>query len=191
MTIGLDINFDHVMPSETVENQIREQAARLDRFDRAVTGCRVAVRTAHRRGHKNLVEVHVTTDLRGRQIFAEDVIEEPRAAHDVSLVGAVRRAFDRTVRQIESTLASRDRGEGAPAPEGPRIGRVVRLDAGLGQGFIETGSGPDLFFSQAVVENDDFDALAEGQSVQYRPADVTDSVYGPQAAMVRAARRER
>ena len=51
-----------------------------------------------------------------------------------------------------------------------------------GFGFIDAGSGEDLFFHMSAVENGQFDDLREGQKVTYT---VGEGPKGPRAESVR------
>jgi cold shock protein len=52
-----------------------------------------------------------------------------------------------------------------------------------GFGFIEDGSGTDMFFHSSAVEGQGFDALREGQKVTYEAG---QGPKGPRAENVRA-----
>lgn len=65
-------------------------------------------------------------------------------------------------------------------------GKVKRLVADRGFGFIETGRGDDLFFHHSEVQQATIEQLAEGQQVEY---EVGQGRKGPCATQVRVAVR--
>ena len=46
-------------------------------------------------------------------------------------------------------------------------GTIKKLMSGKGFGFIERGSGTDLFFHSSEVKGSSFDQLQEGQTVEF------------------------
>jgi len=65
-------------------------------------------------------------------------------------------------------------------------GTIKKLVGDRGFGFIQTEDGSDIFFHRSQVENDAFDTLREGQSVNYEKG--TDPRRGkPQAEKVSPA----
>ena len=60
-------------------------------------------------------------------------------------------------------------------------GTIKRLSE-KGFGFIEDGSGKDMFFHSSAVEGTTFEQMTEGQRVSYN---IGDSPKGPRAENVR------
>ncbi len=60
-------------------------------------------------------------------------------------------------------------------------GTIKRL-TDKGFGFIETGTGKDMFFHMSSLEGVDYDSLREGQRVSYTPG---EGPKGPRAENVR------
>jgi len=46
-------------------------------------------------------------------------------------------------------------------------GKIVKLVHGRGFGFIQTASQLDLFFHRAALDGVDFEALSEGEAVEF------------------------
>ena len=80
---------------------------------------------------------------------------------------AVRNAFDAARRQLEET--ARVRRVEVKRHEPPSVGRVARLFAEQGYGFIETLDHPsrELYFHRNSLPADDFNALKPGQKVRF------------------------
>lgn len=66
-------------------------------------------------------------------------------------------------------------------------GTIKKLVKDRGFGFISTSQGGDIFFHVSAVADNGFDALQEGQSVQYDVATDDGRGKGPRAANVRPA----
>lgn len=60
-------------------------------------------------------------------------------------------------------------------------GRVKWFNAQKGFGFIETGSGTDVFVHFSAIEGSGFKSLSEGDEVRF---EITQGAKGPQAVSV-------
>lgn len=180
MELPLQITFREMPPSPAVEANIREKAARLDRFSEHIMACRVVVEAPHRH-HRRGKLYHVRVDLTvpGGELV---VSREPAAHHaheDVYV--AIRDAFDATVRQLEDYVR-RQRCQ-TKLHEAPLYGRVTRMMPAENHGFIETSDGREVYFHRNSVLGDGFDRLEVGDEVRFAE-EVGDE--GPQASTVRA-----
>ncbi|RPI08073.1 MAG: cold shock domain-containing protein [Zetaproteobacteria bacterium] len=63
-------------------------------------------------------------------------------------------------------------------------GTVKKLVRERGFGFIQGSDGVELFFHRSALQGEGFDALAEGQAVEF---DVEKGDKGPRAAHLKAA----
>jgi CspA family cold shock protein len=64
-------------------------------------------------------------------------------------------------------------------------GKIKKLVHDKGFGFIQTESGPDIFFHHSTVADEGFDNLTEGQRVEYEVEQGQSSGgKGPRAASV-------
>jgi ribosomal subunit interface protein len=181
MQVPLEITFRNVPPSPAIEAAIREKAAKLEAFHDRITSARVVVETPHRQHRKGKL-FHVRIDLRvpGQELV---VSREPTAHHafeDVYV--AIRDAFDAAKRQLED-CARETRGS-VKTHEEPPEGRVARLHADEGYGFIETPDGREIYFHRHSVVGGDFDRLRFGDRVRF-----TEELgeHGPQASTVHVA----
>jgi len=84
-----------------------------------------------------------------------------------------------------STRRGRGRRRSAPAPSGPKVkGRIKKMVRDRGFGFIRGDDGKEVFFHRSGLGGADYDALSEGDIVEYN---VQESPRGPRAENVRAA----
>lgn len=180
MAFPLKIDFQNMDPSEYVAARIRNRAEKLSRVCDRVIGCHVTVQAPHRRHRKgNAYRVRIVTNLPGGSVVVGRDPGNQDARADIYV--AIRDAFDALERQLASR-ARRRRGE-VKAHSGSETGRVSRLFAAKGYGFIELADGEEIYFHCNAVEGGRFPTLAEGQGVRIVIAE-TESEFGPQATYV-------
>jgi cold shock CspA family protein len=97
---------------------------------------------------------------------------------------AVRDAFDAAKRQLED-YGRRQRGD-IKAHTPVLHGRIVRLMADEGYGFIETPEGEELYFHRDNLAENNFEKLEEGSEVKFLE-DIAGE--GLQAKRISAAKR--
>ena len=182
METPLQISFRDMEPSPAVEADIRAKAAKLDRvFDRIVSA-RVVVAQRNRHQHKGkLYAVNIVLRVPGREIVVDRAGPQDHAHEDVYV--AIRDSFDAATRQLEDHVRVA-RGD-VKAHAVPDHGRVARLFADEGYGFIETSDGRELYFSRDNVAYPTFDDLAPGTEVQFIEAWAAE---GAQAKRVSAGK---
>jgi cold shock CspA family protein len=141
------------------------------------------VERPHRQHHKGTL-FHVRIDLRvpGRELVVNRDPTEHHAHEDVYV--AIRDAFDAARRQLEDH--AREMRGGVKSHEPTPQGRVARLHAQQGFGFIETPAGRELYFHANSVIDGTFDALRVGDEVRFSEE---AGERGPQASTVHLARR--
>jgi ribosomal subunit interface protein len=175
----LEIRFQQMDPSPAVEARIREKAADLERFSDRITSCRVVVEQEHRHHHKgNLFRVRLDIGMPGKEVAVTRTGPQDHAHEDVYV--AIRDAFDAAVRRLEDRVRVR-RGK-VKQHEAPLLGRVVRLFADDGFGFVETEAG-EVYFHRNSVVDDGFDRLEVGAEVRLTVAE-SESPEGWQATTV-------
>lgn len=181
MTIPIKITFRNLDPSPALETRIREHAEKLEHFDPRIHWCNVAVEAVDKHKHKGrLYRISLNLGLPGKtiQINRRD---RNKAAHEDIYV-AIRDSFSAAVRQVEDY--ARIRRSEVKTHEAPPHGKVVRLFAEEGYGFIETSSGKEVYFHRNSVVNDAFDSLAVDSEVRLEVA-YGESEKGPQATTVK------
>ena len=78
----------------------------------------------------------------------------------------------------------RGRRAGAPMPSGPKVkGRIKKLVRDRGFGFVRGDDGKEVFFHRSGLGSTDYDALSEGDVVEYV---VQEGPRGARAENVRA-----
>ena len=63
-------------------------------------------------------------------------------------------------------------------------GKIKKIVADKGFGFISTDDGKDVFFHHSAVADRQFDNLSEGQQVEYAIGQGGDGGKGPRASAV-------
>ncbi|HSN21810.1 MAG TPA: HPF/RaiA family ribosome-associated protein [Usitatibacter sp.] len=160
METPLQITIQNVPRSDALEARIRESAAKLELFHPRITSCRVAVDELQKHPHQGRqFRVRVEVHAPGR----EHVVATLQHHEDVYV--ALRDAFDAARRQLQDEVREA-RGDVKRHAE-PRHGRVARLDAEQGFGFIETDEGDEVYFSRENVVSPSFDRLEPGTEVQF------------------------
>lgn len=177
MQVPLQITMHSVAHSEALEAEIRERVAKLEQFYPRMISCRVTVEESsrhHRQGRQFTLRLDVRVP--GREIVVT-------RDHHEDVYVALRDAFDAARRQLEDVLREQ-RGD-VKVHAQPQHGRVARILADEGYGFIETADGRELYFSRVNVVHPDFDRLEPGTPVQFIE-EMADE--GPQAKRVSAGK---
>jgi cold shock CspA family protein/ribosome-associated translation inhibitor RaiA len=179
MQLPLQVTFRNMEPSAAVEAEVRDRAEQLDTLFDRITSCRVAVEAPHRHHHKgNLFHVRIDITVPGREL----VVGRSPAAHHAheDVYVAIRDAFRAAARQLEDH-ARLVRGE-VKTHAVPAQGRVARLFADQGYGFIETCDGDEIYFHRNSVVEHAFDRLDVGSEVRVV---TTEGETGTQAKTVK------
>jgi ribosomal subunit interface protein len=173
MQVPLQITLRHMRASDALEARIREQAAKLEAFHPHVISCRVTVEELDKHQHQGRqFQVRIDARVPGREIAAN-------RDHHEDVYVALRDAFAAVTRQLEEDIREK-RGD-VKLHAIPQHGRVARLLADEGYGFIATPDGRELYFSRANVVHPDFKDLAVGTEVQFIEEAAAE---GPQAKRV-------
>jgi ribosomal subunit interface protein len=178
MQIPLEIRFQNIDRSPTVEAAVREAAAKLEQFADTIMSCRVTVEGPHKRHQQgNLFAVHVDVRYAGGEVVAS---REPSAHHaheDVYV--AVRDAFKAARRQLQDRVRVQ-RGDVKPRAVEPH-GKILSLDPARDCGLIETSDKREIYFHRNSVLNASFDKLEPGVEVRFSEERGDE---GPQASTV-------
>jgi len=178
MEIPLEVTFRNTSGSQALEANVREHAARLDRYFDQIMRCRVMVEAGHHHHHKgNLYHVRIDITVPGNEIV---VSREPAGHHaheDVYV--AIRDAFDAARRRLEDH-ARRIRHD-VKYHEPPQHGRIREIVPAADYGVIETPEGRELTFWRTSVVQGAFDKLEVGDEVTFSEA---QGEQGPVASTV-------
>jgi cold shock CspA family protein/ribosome-associated translation inhibitor RaiA len=203
MEIPLQITFRNMPPSGTIENNIREKAAKLESLYGHIMSCRVILEAPHRHHHKGKAyQVRIDLTVPGGELVINrapkrldaaklrlpaerDLTEthEPgkHAAHEDIYV-AIRDAFNAAGRKLQD-YARRRRGK-VKLHEPASVARVTKLFPAEDYGFLESADGREIYFHRNSVLQPGFDRLEEGTEV-YFAEELGEK--GPQASTVRIA----
>jgi len=167
MDVPLEISFHELDPSEALEAEIRERAARLGKLYPRLTRCRVSVEAPHRQHRKgNLLEVHIELGVPGGSLA---VTREPHRAREKyanpDAYQMVRDAFDAAERRL---LDYKRQINGEVKAHEPFFhGEVTAVHAERDHGFIRTNTGDQLYFHRNSLMDGALDKLAPGTQVHY------------------------
>ena len=79
MQIPLQVTFRNMERSETIEEDVRQHALKLEEFSDRITSCRVVVEAPHHHHHQgNLYHVRVLVNVSRRELVVD---REPDAHH--------------------------------------------------------------------------------------------------------------
>ncbi len=165
----LEIAFHNVEPSDTLEAEIRERFAKLEKLYDRLTSCRVSVEGLHKQHRTgNVYEVHIELRVPGEDVV---VSREPHHARerytDPDVNVALRDAFKTAERRL-TEFKRKQRGE-VKAHEDDALfaGQVSQLYPNEDHGFLLTHEGTQLYFHRNSLVQRDFDALQVGDRVHF------------------------
>jgi cold shock CspA family protein/ribosome-associated translation inhibitor RaiA len=206
MNIPLQITFRNMTPSEAIEANIREKAAKLDTFYERIMGCRVTVEAPHRhqrKGKAYVVRIDLTVPggelvinrapkrVAGVKTIAKGDETVPTVSHEPSKHGAhedvyvaIRDAFNAAGRRLQDY--ARRHGGTVKLHEAAKVARVSKLFPGERYGFLETDDGREIYFHGNSVLQPGYERLDVGTEVYFAEE---SGEKGPQASRVRAIGR--
>jgi cold shock CspA family protein/ribosome-associated translation inhibitor RaiA len=180
MAMNVEASFWGMQTSLSAEAQLRERAAELEQFSDRICACRVMLEATHRH-HRSGTIYCVSADLAlpGGKIVANREPGKDHAREDMHV--AIRDAFDAARRRLQD---HRRRMEGE-VKEHPAAttGRIVRLFADRGYGFLVTDAGDEVYLHRNCVNGGGFDSLTVGDHVRY-VLDTGEGDNGPPASAV-------
>ena len=100
MQIPLQITYRDMEPSDAVEANIREKAAKIEHFAENITSCRVTVEAPHKHHHKGrLFAIKLDITVPGEEIVVSRSPDQDHSHEDIYV--AIRDAFNAARRQLE------------------------------------------------------------------------------------------
>ena len=167
MDTPLEIAFDNMEPSATLDAKIRDRVERLHRYFNHINSVHVTVSVPHRNPAERSREYHVRIEVRvpDKELVVSRDPGDRRAHFDAEI--AVRDSFEAMEKQLEAH-SQKVRGEVKTHLAQPQ-GRVARIFHD--HGFVATA----------------FDELGTGAPVELAIAE-DESPVGPQATTVRPIR---
>jgi len=201
MKLPLQVTFRNVPSSESAEQWIRDEAAKLETFHSRIMACRVMVEIPHarrRRGTPYHVRIDLTVPGGELVVRHEPTLSKRLRQHDgVQLTKrleldrphkdlrlAIHDAFQAAGRRL-ADYARRHSGR-VKTHEPTLEGRVSRLVAEKGYGFLRTSDGREVYFHENSVLNRGFQRMGIGTRVIFSEE---QGDKGPQASTVRITSR--
>lgn len=179
MQTPLQITFRGIAPSEPIESYVRTRADKLERFFDRITGCHVMIETPHRhKRHGHHYRIRIDLVVPGDELVVKRDPAERKDQED--LYASIDAAFDDAQRILEDHVRLQ-RGDVKPREAPSRHGRVSKLFAYEGYGFLATPEGEEIYFHKNSVLHHAFDRLAIGTRVRF-VEEAGDQ--GPQASTV-------
>jgi cold shock CspA family protein/ribosome-associated translation inhibitor RaiA len=166
MQVPLEVSYRGVEKSDELEMLIREKMAKLERLNRRITSCAIAVESPqeHQRSGSGY---RVRIDLRvppGHELVATREPSNGQRRDSVHTV--IRDCFEALRRQLEE-LSDKQRGDVKRHPAQEVQAFVYRIFPEEGYGFIMTSEGREVYFHRNAVLHGDFDRLEVGVGVSY------------------------
>jgi cold shock CspA family protein/ribosome-associated translation inhibitor RaiA len=177
MQTPLQITAHDLTLADAVETDIREKAAKLERYYPRLISCHVVVGAPVRSAHASLSQTgryHVSIDL---TVPGAELVVTRQENEELQV--AMRDAFNAAQRRVRD-YARRQRGE-VRTLETPPHAVVSQLFAAEGYGFLSTPDGREIYFHRNSVLAPGFDQLAIGTEVRFAE-ELGDK--GPQASTV-------
>lgn len=164
MQLPLQIAYQNLPGSPSLDARIRDKAERLDEFCDHIMGCRVVVEVPHKHhAHGNQYQVRIDITVPGEEIVISREPPERVQYRDIEV--ALRDAFDAAARQMEDYVR-RTRGF-TKAHAGALHAKVSKLFPEEGYGFLETPDGKEVYFHRHSVLHEGFGRLQIGTEVTF------------------------
>ena len=181
MQLPLEVTFRGMDHSDAVEADVRRQAEKLEHHFGRIVSCRVVIEAPHRHSRKGwLYRVSVDLKIPGHEIAVTNAGPENHAHEDMHV--AVRDVFDAVRRQLQDFAR---RGQGSiKAKETPMHGKIARLFADEGYGFISASDGGEVYFHRNAVADGGFESLKRDDEVRFVVAE-KEGEKGIQASTVK------
>lgn len=184
----IEIAFQHIEPSSSIEEEIRGKVAKLERLYDRITSCRVRINRPARNARDTLPPVvHIEMGIPGGKdlIVSHEPERLQRRYQTPDIRNAINDAFAIAERQLLDLKNQRTRRtkQMHHDDENQFLGQVTELEPEADHGFILTKEGGLLYFHRNSVLNGGFDKLRDGDEVLY-VEDIGDT--GPIATKLRA-----
>jgi ribosome-associated translation inhibitor RaiA/cold shock CspA family protein len=178
------ITFKNIQSSEAMEALIEKRLGRLERFHPVIISARVVVEVPHKSpgSGKNPIGLTVEVEVPGRKLVAKGE-EESRETKNGNAELVVGRVFTAMERQLEDEHKIRQRRV-KMVEEPVEAGKIAQLFREQRYGFVESGGGADLYFTENALQGLEFDELEVGMMVAITAAH-DEGPMGPQARSVR------
>jgi ribosome-associated translation inhibitor RaiA len=176
MQIEPEVSFQNVEHSAAVEQNIRERIGQLEQFHPHLIACRVVVDAPHHDKNKgNLYEIRIDMSVPGDDLAVSRHTGINHAHEDIYV--AIRDAFDAARRLLEDRSRQMDAYRTKRHPE-VQHGKVVRLFADDGYGFIETPDGREVYFQRDSLTGEFWNRLKVGSNLRFKEMEGDKGPFG-------------
>jgi len=196
MLLPVQVTFRNMKEEAGLEQMVREEAGKLERFYDRITSCRVVVERPQRAPSSKLYHVRIDLGLPGGELVVkhtpslhaslQDVdVGKSREEAEAVLVHksperAIREAFHEMTRRLQDYKRKQ---EESPKPSHKMAeGAVKEIFPEEGYGFLETADDRQVYFNQASVLDGHFTQLRVGAHVRFAEE---MGEKGPQASTVK------
>jgi ribosomal subunit interface protein len=165
MLLPMQCTFRGMAPSVAIEAHVRKQAAKLDRFFDRIMHCHVVIHASHHHRHGKRYRVSIDLTVPHHELAVARTPEQTRFLQDAhAAVDAAFHEAERRLDELEQRMRGhvKDRGR-HKAP----TGRVTKVFADRGFGFLETNEGEEIYFHKNSVLREAFSHLVPGALVRY------------------------
>jgi cold shock CspA family protein/ribosome-associated translation inhibitor RaiA len=167
MQTPLEIAFHNLQPSPSLETEIRERVAKLERIYDRLVGCRVSVEGLHKQHRTgNIYEVHIEMQVPGPDLVVSRTPHKPKERYaNPDVRTSLRDAFEAAERQLKDFKAQQ-RGD-VKMHEPLFLGQISEIDPKGEYGFLLTKEGAQLYFHRNSVLDNGYEKLRRGTPVHY------------------------
>jgi cold shock CspA family protein len=166
MRVPLEISFHGLSRSESLEQLVREDAAKLEKVCDDLVSCRVGIKLDQKsRNTANPYKIRIEMRFPPNNNLAVTHKSGIKEAAD-DLPTAVKNAFKSAHRRLKQAV-EKQQGDRKSHPQQAMAALVVKIFSDEGYGFIRSEDGEEIYFHRNSVLNDDFDRLEPGTGVSY------------------------
>ena len=189
MQVPLEIAFRNIVPSESVESDIRDHVHRLERIYGRMTTCRVRVDQRNQNANETIPPVvHIEISVPGHKeiVIAHESDRLQRKYQSPDLRNAINEAFriaERRLSKYKDKLTDHGVAERGHEAAHEFRGQIAELTPERDFGYVMTKEGGLLYFHRNSIISGDFDHLRRGDEVTYVQQ---DGDTGPTAAKIRS-----
>lgn len=162
----LEISFHGLESSESIEQIIQNDAAKLERVCDRLISCRVGVKLDQKSSNTSN-PFKITIEMRvppGHNLVVTNKSGVKEAADD--LPAAIKNTFKSAHRRLKQ-LVEKQQGAKKSHPQQEITGIITKIFSAEGYGFLRTIDGEEVYFHRNSIVNDEFDRLEPGTGVSY------------------------
>lgn len=166
MRIPLEISFHGLSRSESLEELIRKDAAKLERVCDDLISCRVGIKL-NQKSQNTANHFKIRIEMRfppNKSVVVTHKSGIKEKADD--LPAAAKNAFKSAHRRLKK-MVEKQQGEIKSHPGQTMMALVVKIFPGEDYGFIRSLDGEEIYFHRNSVLNNDFDRLEPGTGVNF------------------------